>query len=118
MNLNPSDGHIMDYTTGWDDEYDIGSVNTSFTKDYLSQTVWSMPVNWIAIVRHQKVYVTFFIARSVEISEPDLKTGPRLESLLVFKICKKKQPYLSLSMKCAKKKYLYPKSLPSFMVIV
>ena len=73
MNLNPSDGHIMDYTTGWDDEYDIGSVNTSFTKDYLSQKVWSMPINRIAIVRHQKVYMTFFIDRSVKISEPDLK---------------------------------------------
>ena len=31
MNLNPSDGHIMDYATGWDDGYDIGSVYTAGT---------------------------------------------------------------------------------------
>lgn len=52
MNLNPSDGHIMDYTTGWDDDYDIGSVKTAFTKGYLNKTVWSMLVNSIAIARH------------------------------------------------------------------
>ena len=74
MNLNPGDGHIMGYTTGWDDEYDIGKVNTSFTKDYLNQTVWNLPVNRIAIVRHQKVFVIFSIARSVAVSQPDLET--------------------------------------------
>ena len=35
MNLNPSDGHIMDYTTGWDDGADIGNADTALTKDYL-----------------------------------------------------------------------------------
>ena len=55
MNLNPSDGHIMGYVTGWDDGYDIGNKATAFTKDYLSSIVWNMPVNIIAIVRHQKV---------------------------------------------------------------
>ena len=78
MNLNPSDGHIMHYATGWGDEYDIGGFNTSFTKDYLSQTVWKMPVNRIAIVRHQKVYVTFFIARSVAVFKLDLETRQHL----------------------------------------
>ena len=39
MNLNPSDGHIMDYKTGWDDRSDIGSMNTDFTKDYFSKDV-------------------------------------------------------------------------------
>ena len=57
MNLNPSDGHIMGYVTGWDNGLDIGSVNTSFTKDYLSKIVWDKQVNNIAIVRHQKVCV-------------------------------------------------------------
>ena len=55
MNLNPSDGHIMDYTTGWADDYNIGSKSTAFTKDYLNRDVWNMPVNYITIVRHQKV---------------------------------------------------------------
>ena len=55
MNLYPDDGHIMDFLTGWDDEYDIGNATTAFTKDYLNQRVWKMPVNRIAIVRHQEV---------------------------------------------------------------
>ena len=57
MNLNPSDGHIMDYLTGWDDGSDIGSAATAFAKDYLNKTVWDMPVNSVAIVRHQRVCV-------------------------------------------------------------
>ena len=59
MNLNPSDGHIMDYTTGWDDGHDIGSAYTAFSRDYLSKSVWSMPVNFIAIVRHQNVLISY-----------------------------------------------------------
>ena len=59
MNLNPSDGHIMDYTTGWDDEYDIGNADTAFTKDYLSKSVWDMPVNFIGIIRHQSVCILY-----------------------------------------------------------
>ena len=55
MNLNPSDGHIMDYTTGWADDFSIGSKSTAFTEDYLNREVWNMPINDIAIVRHQKV---------------------------------------------------------------
>ena len=55
MNLNPDDDHIMDYTTGWDDKYDIGNTSTALLEDYLSQEVWNMPTNSIAIVRHQKV---------------------------------------------------------------
>ena len=55
MNLNPDDGHIMDYTTGWDDGDNIGNSSTAFVKDYLRSEVWDMPVNSIAIVRHQKV---------------------------------------------------------------
>ena len=55
MNLNPSDGHIMDYSTGWHEGHNIGNVSTAFTKDYLNKTVWEKPVNRIAIVRHQKV---------------------------------------------------------------
>lgn len=55
MNLNPGDGHIMDYSTGWHEGHNIGDVSTAFTKDYLNKTVWGKPVNRIAIVRHQKV---------------------------------------------------------------
>ena len=66
MNLNPSDGHIMDYTTGWDDEDNIGNVNTSFAKDYLNVTIWRKPVNRISIVRHQKVYVIFLLLANLK----------------------------------------------------
>ena len=55
MNLNPDDDHIMDYTTGWDDNYDIGDTNLALVKDFLSQEVWNLPANSIAIVRHQEV---------------------------------------------------------------
>ena len=55
MNLNPSDGHIMDYTTGWADDFSIGSKSNAFTEDYLNREVWNMPINVIAMVRHQKV---------------------------------------------------------------
>ena len=61
MNLNPSDGHIMDYKTGWDDGDDIGSNDTAFTKDYLSKSVWNMPVNYIGIVRHKNVLICSFL---------------------------------------------------------
>ena len=50
----------MDYTTGWDDGYDIGDANTAFTKDYLSKNVWAMPANFIAIVRHQSVCIFYY----------------------------------------------------------
>ena len=55
MNLNPNDDHIMDYTTGWDDDYDIGNTSTALLKDYLSKEVWNIPVNSIVIVRYRKV---------------------------------------------------------------
>ena len=48
------------YLTEWDDGDNIGSANTAFTKDYLNETLWNMPVNNIATVRHQKVCVTLF----------------------------------------------------------
>ena len=55
VNLNPDDDHIMDYTTGWDDNYDIGDTNLALVKDFLSQEVWNLPANSIAIVRYQEV---------------------------------------------------------------
>ena len=55
MNLNPDDDHIMDYTTGWDDDYDIGDANLALAEDYLSREVWNMPADIIVIVRHQEV---------------------------------------------------------------
>ena len=53
MNLNPSDGHIMDYTTGWVDDEFIGTYAEALSKDFLNRVVWRHPVNYIAIVRHQ-----------------------------------------------------------------
>ena len=61
MNLNPSDGHIMDFTTGWDDGDDIGNTDTALTKDYLNKVVWNMPVNYVGIVRHQNVLIFYNI---------------------------------------------------------
>ena len=61
MNLNPSDGHIMDLTTGWDDGDDIGNTDTALTKDYLNKVVWNMPVNYVGIVRHQNVLIFYYI---------------------------------------------------------
>lgn len=55
MNLNPDDGHIMGYLTGWDKNADIGNNSVALLQDYLSKEVWNMPVNNVAIVRHQKV---------------------------------------------------------------
>jgi len=57
MNLNPADGHIMDYLTGWADDTFIGTYNEALTKDYLNPMVWKHPANYIAIVRHQLGYV-------------------------------------------------------------
>lgn len=54
MNLNPSDGHIMGYTTGWADDSFIGTYTNALTKDYINRVVWREPVGYIAIVRHQK----------------------------------------------------------------
>ena len=53
MNLNPSDGHVMDFTTGWSDDIFIGTYAEALTKDYLNRLVWRYPVNYIAVVRHQ-----------------------------------------------------------------
>ena len=53
MNLNPSDGHLMDYTTGWADDVFIGTYANALTKDYLNREVWRASVRQIAIVRHQ-----------------------------------------------------------------
>jgi len=53
MNLNPADGHIMDYTTGWASGGTIGNSREALTKDYMNELVWNDPANMIAIVRHQ-----------------------------------------------------------------
>ena len=39
MNLNPADGHIMDYTTGWVDDVFIGTYAEALTKDYLNRRI-------------------------------------------------------------------------------
>ena len=53
MNLNPEDGHIMDYTTGWAEGSFIGTYTDALTKDYLNSVIWRHPVSYITIVRHQ-----------------------------------------------------------------
>jgi len=53
MNLNPADGHVMDYTTGWVDGVFIGTYAEALKKDYLNRLVWRHPVSYIALVRHQ-----------------------------------------------------------------
>ena len=54
MNLNPADGHIMDFTTGWATGNLIGTKDTALQVDYLNNTVWNEPANYVAIVRHQQ----------------------------------------------------------------
>ena len=55
MNLNPADGHIMDYTTGWAGDENIGSSERALTADYLDMGVWArVDSNFVAIVRHQE----------------------------------------------------------------
>ena len=53
MNLNPADGHVMGYSTGWADDDSIGSDDKALTMDYLNRFVWTEPADYIAIVRHQ-----------------------------------------------------------------
>ena len=68
MNLNPDDDHIMDYTTGWDDNYDIGDTNLALLIDFLSQEVWNLPDNSVAIVRHQEIWeinLTKFFSKNI-----------------------------------------------------
>jgi len=57
MNLNPSDGHVMDYTTGWAKDAFIGTYSEALKNDYLNPVVWRHNVNYIAIVRHQQGWV-------------------------------------------------------------
>ena len=53
MNLNPADGHVMGYATGWTEDIFIGTYADALKKDYLNRMIWRHPVNYIALVRHQ-----------------------------------------------------------------
>ncbi|KAL5254524.1 hypothetical protein ACHWQZ_G014094 [Mnemiopsis leidyi] len=53
MNLNPADGHVMGYATGWAEDIFVGTYTEALTKDYLNRVVWNHPVSYIALVRHQ-----------------------------------------------------------------
>ena len=53
MNLNPEDGHMMDYVTGWTEDKFIGTYADALTKDYLNRVIWRHPVNYMTLVRHQ-----------------------------------------------------------------
>ena len=68
MNLNPDNDHIIDYTTGWDDNYDIGETNLALVKYFLSQEVWNLPDNSVAIVHHWEVLdinLTKFFSKNI-----------------------------------------------------
>ena len=53
MNINPSDGNIMNYcNTLWHHDVEYGDASTALCKDFISKSVRSIPVNRIAIVRH------------------------------------------------------------------
>ena len=52
MNLNPNDGHIMHYCEGWHMDIDMGRKEEAFDKDYINRTVRKLPINYIAIFRH------------------------------------------------------------------
>ena len=49
MNLNPNDGHVMQYCTGWHDDIEFGNIQNAFGKEYISRYVRHLPVNYIAI---------------------------------------------------------------------
>lgn len=57
--------NILEYTTGWYDKDNIGNATTAFTKDYLNQNVWNMPVNRIPIIRHQEVRIVITLDEKV-----------------------------------------------------
>ena len=86
MNLNPADGHVMDYTTGWATDSFIGSYSTALTKDYLNPVIWRHPVRYIAIVRHQQGEVDavkvfrFKDQRSMLARFQDMDPGRRIET--------------------------------------
>lgn len=54
MNLNPADGHIMNYLTGWHTGENIGTPATALSRDFLNSLVWREPASYIAIARHQQ----------------------------------------------------------------
>ena len=53
MNINPSDGNTMDYcNTLWYHDVQHGNTSTMLSRDFVSKSVRRIPVNRIAIVRH------------------------------------------------------------------
>ena len=56
VNLNPSGGHITHYCVSWDENTTIGTTGRSLTFDFMDKEVRLLPVNYIAIVRHNSSY--------------------------------------------------------------
>jgi len=53
-NIHPDDGHDFGYNQeAWEDETNVGSVNSAFQADYKRDDVTRETANFIAIVRHQ-----------------------------------------------------------------
>ena len=91
MNLNPADGHVMDFTTGWADNVFIGTYQDALKKDYLNREVWGLQVKYIAIVRHQagvvdavKVFRFRGGARSLLSRFQDMNPGRQVAITLLF----------------------------------
>ena len=53
MNINPFDGHIMNYCKLWNETNSRGDEAKAFQEDFVDSIVRNMSVNKIAIVRHQ-----------------------------------------------------------------
>ena len=52
MNINPSDGNIMNYcNTLWYHDLQHGDTSTARSQDFVSKSVRNIPVNRMAIVR-------------------------------------------------------------------
>ena len=88
MNLNPEDGHIMDYCTGWHVDSFIGSEENAFYKDYKNKYVWKEPANYIAILRHHngiadavKVWKFKYWGLSLLQRFSDMNPGRRIETV-------------------------------------
>ena len=56
MNLNPSDDNKMHFCTAWHRSVDKGSSANALKNDFVDKNVRLLPVNSIAIIRHNSSY--------------------------------------------------------------
>ena len=79
MNLNPNDGHIMHYCEGWHMDIDMGRKEEAFDKDYINRTVRKLPINYIAICRHDNT--KFQALRIWKFKEPNTSLLERFQDM-------------------------------------